>query len=81
MGNGADDVTLRRSGTSFQIFDNNAAGLLRDVPLQSVRSVLVTGTPGEANRFVVDYSFGGFFEIAGGITLTGKQRRHWTNWR
>ena len=70
-GNGADDVTIRKNGTALEVYDNNATTLLRNVPLSAVRSLQVTGGAAESNRLLVDYSFGGYFSVPGGITFVG----------
>lgn len=70
-GNGADDLVLRRNGNDVELVNvQNGAILLRQA-LAATNSVTIQGQDGEADYLTIDFSFGGKFALAGGISFSG----------
>jgi hypothetical protein len=68
---GPNDLTLRLNGANLEIFDNLAQIPVASMPLAQTRLVQVIGADGQQNRLTVDFSFGGFFTVSGGISFSG----------
>ncbi|MCH8921790.1 MAG: hypothetical protein IIA67_01440, partial [Planctomycetes bacterium] len=70
-GNGANDVTLRRNGLNVEVFDNNTGTLIATQLLAETDSVTINGSNVEDDVLTVDYAFGGFFALPGGVWFDG----------
>ncbi len=68
---GPDDLVLRLNGSTLEIFDSNSQTVVRSLPLAQTNVVQIAGGAGVENSLTVDFSFGGFFTVAGGIAFTG----------
>lgn len=69
LGNGADNIVLRRNGANLEILDNNVLEDSR--PLSDLNLVQIQGADGEDDTLIVDFAFGGFFALADGVTFNG----------
>ncbi|HMC11767.1 MAG TPA: dockerin type I domain-containing protein, partial [Pirellulaceae bacterium] len=70
-GNGTNRISVRQNGTNVEIFDLTASAAIATSPLALTNSVTVRGSGTEVDEMTVDYSFGGFFSLPGGIQLDG----------
>jgi hypothetical protein len=66
-----NDLTLRLNGADLQIFDNNTQVVVASQPLAETSMIEVAGADGQQNKLTVDFGFGGFFSLPGGISFTG----------
>jgi V8-like Glu-specific endopeptidase len=69
VGNGADDLLLRRNGASLELLDNGA--VVRSRPLAGTTAVQITGADGEPDTLTIDNTFGGLVVVPGGIRFDG----------
>jgi hypothetical protein len=68
-GNGADTMILQLNGTTLEILDNGS--VVASQALARTSSVTITGANNENDSLTVDYSFGGFFSVTGGVSFAG----------
>ncbi len=71
FGNGPDDLTLRLNGDVLEVFDNLAGVAVASQPRDATSEVTITGAPDEDDALTVDFSFGGHFNVAGGVAFHG----------
>ncbi len=70
-GSGPNDVVIRKNGDDLEVYDVGASEVLSLGPLNASNSLTVTGRDAEVDNISVDYSFGGFFALPGGIHVAG----------
>jgi len=71
IGDGADELTLRRNGDVLEVFDNLAQAVVASRALEQTRTVRIIGIEGEDDLLTIDFSAGGFFAPSGGIEFLG----------
>jgi hypothetical protein len=64
-------ISIRKNGNNVEVFDvaNNTA--LQSSPLASTHAIIIHGSATQPDQMKVDYAFGGFFSVPGGIQLDG----------
>jgi hypothetical protein len=67
----ANRISIRKSGSDMQVYDLASNSELTSNPLVLTRGVIVRGSQTQADEITVDYAFGGFFVLPGGIHLEG----------
>ncbi len=70
IGDGADDLTLRRSGDLFEVFDNLTAEVVASRAVDQTRLIEIIGTDNEDDTLTIDLSTGDFAP-PGGIAYAG----------
>lgn len=69
IGNGPDDLTLRRNGAKLEVWDGGI--LVASRALADTRLVQIIGAHSEDDTLTIDFSAGGFFAPVGGIEFLG----------
>jgi hypothetical protein len=67
LGNGLDDMVLRKNGNKIELLDNNI--LVASQSASSLSGIVITGASGEDDRLTVDFAFGGVFAPKNGISF------------
>ncbi len=67
-----NDIIIRKVGAAIQIVDRATATVLDSELLSNLTQISITGSDSQIDRVQVDYDAGGFFAIAGGISLNGR---------
>lgn len=60
-GFGPDDIVVRRNGDSIEIYDRNLGMVVDQAILNQILGIQLIGQTGEADKFTVDFDFGGTF--------------------
>ncbi|MCA9136899.1 MAG: hypothetical protein KDB00_09070, partial [Planctomycetales bacterium] len=68
---GANNVVVRRSGDNLHIVDDNSGVVLDAHPLAMTHSLTISGAISNPDSITIDYQSGGYFDLAGGIYLSG----------
>jgi hypothetical protein len=69
--NGPDHLTLRRNGDELELVDDATNTVVASHGMGATRLVEIVGADGEDDTLTIDYNFGGFFTVAGGISFDG----------
>ncbi len=67
----ANRISIRKAGADMQIYDLASNSVLATSPLVLTRGIVVRGSQTQADEITVDYAFGGFFVLPGGVHLEG----------
>jgi hypothetical protein len=70
-GQGPTDLDLRLNGASLELFNQETHAVVASNPLADTTMVQVYGADNEHNSLTVDFSFGGYFSVSGGISFSG----------
>jgi cyclophilin family peptidyl-prolyl cis-trans isomerase/Ca2+-binding RTX toxin-like protein len=68
---GGNQVTIRRNGDNVELVNDLTGELLVNQALTSTNSLNVLGVDDQSDSLTVDFSYGGMFALADGITFNG----------
>ncbi len=68
-----DDLVLRLNGPNVEVVVADTGTAVIVQPLAETTSVMINGADSDNNHLTVDFDFGGFFELTGGIQFSGGQ--------
>jgi hypothetical protein len=70
-GQGPTDLVLRLDGSILELFNQETQSVVASKPLSGTTMVQVYGADNEHNSLTIDFTFGGFFNVSGGISFSG----------
>jgi autotransporter-associated beta strand protein len=67
----AHHYTLRLNGANLELVNNDTMAILVSQALATTTAVQITGASNLNDSLTIDYSFGGFFTVSGGVSFNG----------